>query len=240
MQEITDIVLSFIERCTRYQKLDELIEDFSQTLAKLGFGRFMMTRLPAINERNAEPHIIAHRWSVEWLDRYRAENFFWPDPVSQFSFGHGRPFTWAEARAGSQRTRKALQIASEANSVGMVDGLGFPMSDLTAVQAVVSLSSDAAVDLPVAGVALLHLMCVYCETRAAEIAKPTFHKPLTPRERETLTWIANGKTGFETATILGISAETVTSHVANAREKLGSTNTMQTVAKALMSRQIHL
>lgn len=241
MQEVTDVVLSFIDRCRSHNRLEDLIADFSACLAKVGITRFMMTRLPAMNERNAEPYIIAHTWSAEWLDQYRAQNYFWADPVSQFSFSQHKAFTWAEARRGSTRTQTALRIASEAKSIGMVDGLGFPMGDPSAVQAVVSLASDQVIDMTDSGRALLQMMCVCCEMRAVELTtKPPDAQPLSEKEREVLRWIANGKSVRDAADIMGLADPTITTHLNNARAKLGTTNVTQTVARGLMTRQFYL
>lgn len=68
--------------------------------------------------------------------------------------------------------------------------------------------------------------------RNPSVAKPrTF--PLTRRERETLAWIAAGKSYWETAIILGISERTIRHFMANAREKLDVVNNAQAVAEAV-------
>jgi LuxR family transcriptional regulator, quorum-sensing system regulator SinR len=56
--------------------------------------------------------------------------------------------------------------------------------------------------------------------------------PLTRRERETLAWIAAGKSYWETAVILGISERTIRYFMANARQKLDVVNNAQAVAEA--------
>lgn len=58
-------------------------------------------------------------------------------------------------------------------------------------------------------------------------------RPLTRRERETLAWIAAGKSYWETAVILGISERTIRHFMANAREKLDVVNNAQAVAEAV-------
>jgi two-component system, cell cycle sensor histidine kinase and response regulator CckA len=57
--------------------------------------------------------------------------------------------------------------------------------------------------------------------------------PLTPREREVLSLLANGMTNDRAAAELGISAETVQSHVRNAMGKLAADTRTQAVATAL-------
>lgn len=58
-------------------------------------------------------------------------------------------------------------------------------------------------------------------------------RPLTRRERETLAWIAAGKSYWETAVILGISERTIRHFMANARQKLDVVNNAQAVAEAV-------
>ncbi|KKB09425.1 helix-turn-helix transcriptional regulator [Devosia chinhatensis] len=241
MQELVYVAMAFIERCDNQDSLRTLIEDLSQTLARFGFRYFMMTRLPNLGE-DAEPYIIAHTWPPEWLVRYREGRFFWNDPVSLVSLTSPRPFSWSEARKASRRTRIAQQIASEARSIGLVDGVGFPMGDPSSVQAVVSLAADQPVQLDLLEREMLHLVCLHAEMRAAELYDRTRSAigRISEREREVLRWIANGKSAFDVGTILTISERTVKEHLQKAREKLNASTTTHAVAKAIKSRQIIL
>jgi DNA-binding CsgD family transcriptional regulator len=62
---------------------------------------------------------------------------------------------------------------------------------------------------------------------------------LTAREREVLTWAAQGKSAREIGKILHITKRTVDEHVQAAARKLGATNRTQAVALALLGRVIH-
>ena len=55
---------------------------------------------------------------------------------------------------------------------------------------------------------------------------------LTPRERDSLAFVADGKTDWEISTIFGVSQATVRFHVDNAKRKLGAINRAQAVAHA--------
>jgi LuxR family quorum sensing-dependent transcriptional regulator len=241
MGELVDVAMAFLERCEQHTALRTLVADFKVTLGSFGFQYFMMTRLPAIGE-DAEPYVIAHTWPKEWLDQYRSEAYFWHDPVSHFALTRARPFSWAEAVAGSTKTRIAGKIFSEAKSVGLADGFGFPMGDASSVQAVVSLASDRPVDLDFVARKMLHLICLHVEMQAAEILDRDKAKveTLTEREREVLRWIANGKSQWEASVILSVSKDTVDMHLRHARSKLRATTTTHAIARALHSRQIIL
>ena len=54
---------------------------------------------------------------------------------------------------------------------------------------------------------------------------------LTPRERDSLAFVADGKTDWEISVIMGVSEATVRFHVDNARRKLGAVNRAQAVAR---------
>ena len=241
MDALVERAMAFLDTCETCNSLQILVAEFSKTLSAFGFNYFMMTRLPALGE-DAEPYVLAHTWPVEWLDRYRAAQYFWHDPVSHFSLTRAREFSWREAADGSRRTRISRQIFSEAASLGLVDGLGFPMGDPSSVQAVVSLASDAPVDLSPLARRMLYLVCHYAEMRGAELYDRVSLKfrHLTDREREILRWTANGKSAADTGTILAISERTVKDHLAHAREKLNAETTTHAVARAIKAREIIL
>jgi PAS domain S-box-containing protein len=62
---------------------------------------------------------------------------------------------------------------------------------------------------------------------------------LSPREREVVELVARGRSGQEIADELGLSPETVRTHVDNAKEKFEARNRAQLVAMALGSGLIH-
>lgn len=68
----------------------------------------------------------------------------------------------------------------------------------------------------------------------------TLRQPLTPRQREALEWVSDGKTTQDIATIMSVSTATVEKHLRIAREKLGVDSTAQAVAKASFFNQIHV
>ena len=61
---------------------------------------------------------------------------------------------------------------------------------------------------------------------------------LTDRERDAISWVAEGKSDWEISVILGVSETTVRFHVDNARKKLGAVNRAQAVARLAAARML--
>src|SRR5471030_1980545 len=61
---------------------------------------------------------------------------------------------------------------------------------------------------------------------------------LTPRELECLHWLAEGKTSWEISRILSITERTAIFHINNCMEKLGATNRVQVIMKAVRANMI--
>ena len=72
------------------------------------------------------------------------------------------------------------------------------------------------------------------------VAREAEQAPLTAREHEVITLVSAGLQGGEIATRLGVSPETVKSHVQNAMTKLGAHTRAHAVAIALSTGQIDL
>jgi DNA-binding response OmpR family regulator len=74
--------------------------------------------------------------------------------------------------------------------------------------------------------------------RASREAAMSDDVALNPREVQTLTWAARGKTSAEIAQIVKLTKRTVDFHIDNARNKLGVATRIQAAIKATNSRLI--
>lgn len=59
-------------------------------------------------------------------------------------------------------------------------------------------------------------------------------RPLTDRQRDCVLWAARGKSDWEISRILGVSEQTVISHLAHARERYGVQNRTLLAIRALI------
>ena len=92
---------------------------------------------------------------------------------------------------------------------------------------------------------MLHLVAIYAQHRATELIAGKLKGVaevlrLSPREKEVLQRCAEGKTSDAIAEALGISTQTVLSHVSGACRKLGTRSRTAAVAKAMHAGLIKL
>jgi DNA-binding NarL/FixJ family response regulator len=114
------------------------------------------------------------------------------------------------------------------------------------------LKSDAALDLVSAVEALSRNTTFFTQSVAQLVldeylngrtAKPTTETPipsLTPRERETVQLLAEGKCSKEIATILNITVKTAETHRANLMHKLGLHSVAEVVLFAIRHQIVHV
>ncbi len=69
-------------------------------------------------------------------------------------------------------------------------------------------------------------------------AKAEIASPLSVREKECLSWVAEGKTTEEVAMILGVSANTINAYIAKAIQKVAATNRAMAIATAIRAGMI--
>jgi LuxR family quorum sensing-dependent transcriptional regulator len=88
----------------------------------------------------------------------------------------------------------------------------------------------------------LHLVGMYAHARCAALMgcerDGARQRVLSERERDILSWAAEGKSSWEIATILGLSERTVNWHFEQSKKKLDAVSRTQAVIKALRSGEI--
>ncbi|MCI5078440.1 helix-turn-helix transcriptional regulator [Oricola sp.] len=100
---------------------------------------------------------------------------------------------------------------------------------VTAILAVEQMSFAAIAEAYLAGRCMME---AFDETPIGRAAGPD-HPRITVREQSCLAWTAEGKTSEEIGIILDLSPHTVNHYLGSAARKLGATNRMHAVAKAL-------
>lgn len=197
-----------------------------KTVAYLGFSMAVPTR--------RTPY-LAVTYSDDWVDYYKQQRFIEIDPVVQIGFCHILPIDWQEFDRSHCRVRRMF---GEAIEFGLGrHGISLPIYDKNGDRALVSITSDVSDRewhrLRLYYMRDFHLLALHLHQAILRLENHTEEGVrLSPRERECLLWVAEGKTAWETAIILGLSEHTVRCYLENARHKLGAANNTHAVNKA--------
>jgi len=234
--------LEAIQSC---QNADEVYQAFQAYISQFGFTAFLITDMPPTGF-NLEPHVLLSGWPVEWFEQYMNERHYDHDPIALRSQTTIKPFFWDDVIAEAELTDRASRVMGEAAEFGLKFGLSVPVYGEIGLLSCVTMGGEQ-LELPPRAKDAIYMISIYAHDKARRFQDekkrlpPRTAKPiLTKREREILSWVAQGKTDYEIGMICGISANTSHQHVRHAMAKLNAVTRAQATAKALLNGEIKL
>jgi len=203
---------------------------FFDKLKPLGFGA-ISARSHAILPDDPREYFYYRETPHGFNDVYAQRNFAQSNFVTRGARQQASAFLWSSVNAGDPRhARSDREMWGVLADFGLSDGIAIP-SHGPGYLGVISLSwwrfehgDDFRRALILAG----H----YVHERMRELSPPLLEPiMLTPRERDCLAFVAQGKSDWDISQILGIAESTVHVHVEKAKKRLGVKTRMQAVAK---------
>ncbi|NSZ03264.1 LuxR family transcriptional regulator [Agrobacterium tumefaciens] len=180
---------------------------------------------------------LAVTYSAEWVEHYKAQRFVEIDPVIQVGLRRILPIDWEEFDRNDKKVRR---LFGEASDFGLgIRGISIPVHGRSGDRALLSITSNADArqwkHLKLGYIRDFQLIATYLHHAVLRLqgGLAPEYAPLSPRERECLLWIGEGKTYWECARILGLSEHTVRFYLESARHKLGAANTTHAISKAV-------
>lgn len=229
----------FVEKSRKAKSLKELTELFWSCIKPMGCKHFICAS--SVDPMNPPPHaIILTNYPITWTQWHSDQEYYKIDPVFKTVQKRFSPFKWSDERWRALLTTEQSNILNEATEVDIVEGITFPVPTAMGYPASVSvvfepghLSEDAILSLELMS-QYLYESALSMKVRRAE----WFQTSLTPKQREVLQEIANGKSTWDTSVLAGISENTVKTHVKGAFEALNAHSRPQAVAAALFRGEI--
>jgi LuxR family quorum sensing-dependent transcriptional regulator len=178
-------------------------------------------------------HGIFHVYPEDWQKDYVETDYGLIDPVMHAGATHTAAFTWKDLEDSTSLTSQQTRFLRMAEEAGLNSGIGVPIRSQNGL-AGVGLAATIAHDGGSHHLDLLNAMCTqtYLAFRRLH-ARPGRTVILSPKETEILTWVAAGKTDEDIAAILGISRNTVDTHMRHIFRKLDATNRVTAVVTGL-------
>ena len=219
----------------------EALHAATRTLVnQLGYENFIYG--VQVNTSLTRPYqFVFSGYPTAWRDRYIEAGYQDIDPTVTHCIKLRRlmPMIWEKRYFNSQA---GARMWSEAREFGLGAGVTLSIQGGHGEAAMLSLATPAdpvAAQRDVVGTlgraqllaCYLHegIQRIVLSKQTTQVSRPA----LTEREKECLTWAAEGKTAWEIANIIHIAERTAVFHLQNATRKLGVSTRQHAVARAL-------
>ena len=223
----------------------------TRRMADFGFDRLIYgysCYLTPTSMGDPDDFILLSNHDPAYMDRFINERLFQDAPMVRWAREHDGPRSWAligEMMENGTLSEKERRVVAFNRSMGVLAGYTISFKSVsprakgaialtarkglnqTEVDAIWARHGDDILALN----NLVHLRLVTLPCTA-------WARSLTPRQREVLEWMGDGKTVQDTALLMGVTPVTVEKHLRLARQKLCVETTAQAVLKAAFLNQI--
>lgn len=244
-------LLVLLNRIAASTSIDEAWEHATGYFASLGFKRanYGYTRFRHLKTiGDPDDALFLTTCDADFVKRYFQGGFFAKTPV----------FRWCERNSGSC-TWTWVKEAYEAGKLSAEEAEAVKQNAMTGVTAGMSVSFPDASSRSKGALGLIadpglkntDVDAIYADKREeitavanvmhlaiVHLPQLSRRRALSPRQRESLEWVADGKTTQDVALLMGVSAAMVEKHLRLAREALAVETTAQAVAKGAMLNMI--
>lgn len=210
-----------IEAATSEDELHSIMVAITQ---ELGFERFAL--IHHVDGAEAKGHAInLHNYPPRWADYYHEQGFGIRDPVHRASHLSSCGFRWEKLPDMLSLDKGDHEMLAMARDHGIANGFTIPANVPGEAHGSITFANPVDYSLPIEMLPLAHWIgnVAFEAARrlwAAKSRDRILPRPnLTDRQRDCVLWIARGKTDWEISRILGISEETVATHIRQACER---------------------
>jgi DNA-binding CsgD family transcriptional regulator len=217
-------------------ELENVATGFAQSIGCEHFS-YLVTRLP--RGRVICNNIFISSYPVEWRARYLARTYQFYDPVVSISKKTRVPYFWGQRGFLRAYDKAERRVFHEAAEFGMLEGYSVPIVGPefdAAIFSVVVNSRNEISNIVNDEIGRLQIFAAKFHDAAVRLEGSESSQAdvkLTTREKEVLTWTAEGYSSEAVAARLGLSASAVNYHVTNCCRKLGASNKIKAVALAI-------
>jgi len=223
---------------------DALVSILAAATQALGFERFAIGHHVDIRRRPYDA-ISLTSYPDEWVGEATAKGYHIDDPILIASTRTAVGFKWSDVRNIMTLTDRQERILERGKEFGLSEGYTVPVHIPGEYWGTCSFGASSLELVDDCSLRAAQLLGVFGFEAARRLVRQSLpdggneHIPLlTPRQVDCVTLIAQGKTDWEAAQVLGLSRETVHQHIETARQRYGVTKRTQLVVRAIYDGQI--
>jgi len=197
---------------------------FCDAAGELGFTLLAALNVSLTRERPSVTVLYGYGFEP-WYARYEQMRYADHDCMIQELASATRPFFWSDVLARREISPESARMLSDACRFGLREGFLTPLQRTNEWAFVVMLAGPRHDCGNRDARTAAHLLCTCYGTLGNHSgrAQTGNNRPgtLTPRQKDCLKWVREGKSSTDIGAILGISAEVVDEHIQNACRRLG-------------------
>lgn len=246
-------VVTHLERVIEAKSIEEIWSLHLAKMAEYGFSRLLygFTRFRTLNSfGSADDFLVLSNHPEEYLAAFVHSGLYMQAPMVKWAAANEGACSWrliGELDAAGKLSPVERRIVELNHRYDVRAGYSISFRD-------VSVRAKGAIGLCAAPGIRQHEVDALWETHGRELivinnfthlritSMPfaSSRRALTPRQREALEWVGDGKTTQDIAKIMGLTPATVEKHLRLAREALDVETTAQAVLKASFQNQIFI
>ena len=244
-------ILQLLNRLAAAASIDDTWGMATEYFASLGFRRvnYGFTRFRHLKTiGDPDDALFLSTCDADYVQRYFRGGFYARTPVFRWAERSSGACTWTwvkEAFEAGKLSPDEAEAVRQNAAMGVTAGISISFPEVSSrSKGALGLIADtglghaevdgifAARGEEIMAVAnMMHLTIVH-------LPQLSRHRALSPRQREALEWVADGKTTQDVALLMGVSPAMVEKHLRLAREALAVETTAQAVAKGALLNMI--
>lgn len=244
-------ILPLLNRIAASARIDDAWDLATGYFASLGFGRINYGFTRFMHQKtigDPDDALFLSTCDADYVKRYFQGGFYAKTPLFRWAETNSGICTWSWVREAYEACRLSPQ---EADAVRQNIAMGIVAGISVSFPEVLSRSKGAMGLIADPGLSLEDVEEIYARRREEILAVANMmhltivhlpqlsrYRALSPRQREALEWVADGKTTQDVALLMGVSAAMVEKHLRLAREALAVETTAQAVAKGALLNMI--
>lgn len=241
----SDRLQAFVDLCYQSTSSTQAIEaGFRSSIEELGFRHYACCS--HVDPLRPPGHaVMLHNYPVAWVRHFSEAGLYRIDPVLQHAERHAVPFSWDKAFAACPLTDVQRDLLAEAAALGLAHGYTIPIAPPRisgSPRASCSIVPDSgSVQRQAYGTVERMTIFMHAAVSSMLVApRIIMSVKLTPREKQILELVAQGKDDWAIGQLLSISEYTVHWHVERVKKRFGVCRRTQAALIAFEAGEITL
>ncbi len=243
-------MIDYMHDVTRSSSIEATWDLHCKQMASYGFDRIIYAYTRFRTEDSVgltDDALFLSNHNPTYIDQFIETQKFIDAPMTEWALSNVGARSWGEfSRQLESLTDKQRSVVEFNISHGVMAGYSIRFADsnpraigIMALTAEPGMTQDQVDEVWRDKGKAIEVMNYLVHLKILALPHRTNRGELTERQREVLSWIGDGKSNLDVATILGVSVATVEKHLRLARERLGVETTAQAVLKASFQNQIY-